>query len=575
MRQDDTQVLTTTLRLPDSLQLAALRLLEVSRLTVNEILAQLWGRLDAFGQGKGPAWKEVTALVDRPAGQPSRIWRCEAETVGRILRAQASRKTAYEAVAGVLSVDVIVPAEGGRKARKNRRELSERMTTLREHLGQAADKYLLLLNVGEQICNFYLEQGEFPKSYAELQAVPVLEVGLLTLAGDDGPVHGQAYQYVYEQGCLKLRLKAPTLHGDWGWLEPVSIELGQAVKDFLARGRWLAPQLRAMVKPDGELVAVLDLPVAVVVPTPVEERTCERLLGFDWGVRKLLTMVVVDVDGQQITPPVFFNSAGFDGKQARLRRHIDQLKAKRDRFDKDAAQVTVLQAELDSCWLAYGRRNRALAHLASNLLIMVALAYHCQLIVGEDLASLKTLGQGRDVKGRWRNWRNNTTLRSAMTDLLRYKTRLAGLCLRFEFPRGTSHTCPRCGKAAHTFKSPALDAVNSDWGAWLRCENPDCRWNGSRDYAGALNVARLGVAYVLQRRLGQTRLFRMTSDRMAIQPVSYTGTGAALPFPPQRLHVAAPAARTRMTVAGWPQAVWLRPWPFLRPGTGQCVDSYT
>jgi putative transposase len=287
-----------------------------------------------------------------------------------------------------------------------------------------------------------------------------------------------------------------------------------------------------------------------------------------------LTMVVVDLNGQQVRPPVFFNSGGFDGKQARLRRQIDELKAKRDRLAKGDAQYAVVQAEIDACWLAYGRRNRALAHLASNLLIIVALAYDCQMIVGEDLASLRTLGRGRDARGRWRHWRNNTTLRSAITDLLRYKTRLAGLRLRFEFPRGTSHTCPRCGKAARTFKSSALDAVNSDWGAWLRCENADCAWNGSRDYAAALNIARLGVAYVLQLRLGKRRMFRMTTDRQLIQSVSYKVTEAALPFPSQSLHVAAPAARTRVTVAGWPRAVRLRPWPFLRPATGQCVDCY-
>ena len=92
MREDNSQVLTTTLRLPDSVQADALRLLDASRQMVNTMLEALWPRLAEFGEGRGPAWKQVTALVAKPRGCPDRVWRCQAETAGRILRAQAVRK---------------------------------------------------------------------------------------------------------------------------------------------------------------------------------------------------------------------------------------------------------------------------------------------------------------------------------------------------------------------------------------------------------------------------------------------------------------------------------------------------
>jgi transposase len=75
-------------------------------------------------------------------------------------------------------------------------------------------------------------------------------------------------------------------------------------------------------------------------------------------------------------------------------------------------------------------------------------------VCGESLTTLKSTGRGRGVRGRWRTWRNNTTIRSELWRILRYKCHLAGLRFRSERPRGTSHTCPRCGQPARTYRSP-------------------------------------------------------------------------------------------------------------------------
>src|SRR5215472_6440823 len=109
---------------------------------------------------------------------------------------------------------------------------------------------------------------------------------------------------------------------------------------------------------------------------------------------------------------------------------------------------------------------------------------------------LKSTGRGKGVRGRWRNWRNNTTIRAELWRILRYTCQLAGIRFRAARPRGTSHTCPRCGQPARTYRSPRpehrTDPVK--WGRWLLCAH--CPWSADRDYAAALTIARLGVAHL-------------------------------------------------------------------------------
>ena len=107
----------------------------------------------------------------------------------------------------------------------------------------------------------------------------------------------------------------------------------------LQAGEMQAPSLREIQEADGARYAVLDFMVVVPVSPSGEWEACQHVLGFDWGVRKLVTASVVDLDGHQIGRPFFLDTGPFDGRQARLRRQIDLLKAKvttlehqRDRF---------------------------------------------------------------------------------------------------------------------------------------------------------------------------------------------------------------------------------------------------
>ena len=189
------QPLSYNLRLPDEAQADALRLLDASRTVINVALTALWPQLDAFAATRtGPAWKQVDALLSSPAPHGNRQWRCEAEVVGRILRAQAERKHTFEQVAPTLSAGFLHPKTETRPSGKERTAIAAAITTLRRD-GAADDaSFVALQNVIEQCCNFFLLHDRFPTTYEELQTLPLLRTGLLSYAGDDGGERGQAHR---------------------------------------------------------------------------------------------------------------------------------------------------------------------------------------------------------------------------------------------------------------------------------------------------------------------------------------------------------------------------------------------
>lgn len=433
-----------------------------------------------------------------------------------------------------------------------------------------------MTNLIEQACNYYLRTGAFPATYEEVQAVPAQKVGQLTFAADDGMHAGQTYRARIEvmQCCdlstraeerrasLALKLRAPDERGTWTWGAWIpAIPLPAVVCAALAHGATpLAPTLRETTRPDGSRVAVLDLILEVPtrrVPPRASER---RVLGFDWGVRSLITASVVEKSPgkrySQVSRPVFLDTGGIDGRQARLHRGIDRLKARRAHYDVLCTEALTVHAEdqtplladlprwqarvydydarISACRQKYARRNRELAHLAANLLILLALLADCHLICGENLATLRTEGRGRGVRGRWRNWRNNTTVRGEFWRVLSYKCCLLGIRARQIEPHGATHTCPRCHQPARTFASsvPADRKKSLDWELWLCCEHPECQWNGARDYAASLNIARLGLAlFLTAHRQTPSQSTPMTSVK--VKPVLYSRASATLLLPSQ------------------------------------------
>jgi putative transposase len=551
-RSRSTQSLSYPIRLPDLLQAAALRLLDVSRQVINATVVALWDRLDEFGERETKyAYKQVTARIGSSDPHGDRQWRCEAEQAGRILRGQAERKKQFALLLPLLEAGMIQPQTEKKPAGKNRKAIKAALASLREEHSDGGSA-VELQSLIEQACNFYLKHGCFPDTYEEMQPVPVLKVGILPYAGDDGGEYGQAYRLRIDlKGrCCYLAFRAPDQAGQWNptWTEPATqLSLPDPVLEHLQAGESLAPTLREIALPDGTRYAVLDFIVEVPVSPLPDPQQVRRILGWDWGVRTLVTATVVDLSGKRLSPPLFLDTGGFDGRQAHTRRHIDGLKkkvakleARRDQFpvgdpkrEPSQRKLVVLRQEIAQCWRKYEARNTDLAHLAANILILLASVWEAELIAGESLKSLKSEGRGRGVKGRWVHWRNNSQIRGALWRTLRYKCHLAGMRLVWQHPRGTTHTCPKCGLPAHTYASPALDAKELDAGPWLRCFA--CGWNGARDYAAAINIALLGVASLLQEmayKEQQKPRTRPTMKTKSLNSESYIGSGLALRLPP-------------------------------------------
>jgi len=575
MRADrDQQPLSYDVRLPEEAQADALRLLDASRMVINAALQRLWPHLDEFmEERKGPAWKHVVELIDSPDPHGDRQWRCEAETAGRILRAQAERKQVFQTIQPLLSDGFIRPKEEKRPAGKNRKSIKEAIEALQKTLEDGDTSFVTMQNVVEQCCNYFFAHDAFPATYEDLQPLPLLKVGLLTYAGDDGGARGQAYRFSVDQetGTATLLFRFPDEQGVWRWRETATvIALPQIVKRRLDGGERLAPTLREHAHPDGSRIAVLDFVVSVPKASLPKFEEVERVLGADWGVRTLLTAVAVDSESQQVGRPFFLDTGSFDGRQARTRRQIDELKAKvpklearRDSFPEGdkrrepaIGKLAVLRREIDRCWRKYEARNQALAHLTANVLLLLCSVHGCSLLCMESLKTLKSTGRGRGVRGRWRNYRNNSTIRGGIWRILRYKCHLVGLRFRSERPKDTSHTCPRCGKPAHTYRSPTEREETIKWGRWLWCGDADCGWNGDRDYAAAQNLARLGVAFLTHmQRANKAQAFTMTDP--SVNPVSYTGAGAVLLLPPTGPR-ARPASSGKVYYPGWTRSAFLQ-----------------
>jgi len=577
------QPLTYDVRLPDEAQADALRLLDASRSVVNQALEILWPHLDEFGSDRaGPAWKQVGKYIGSPQPHGDRQWRCESEVVGRLLRQQAERKKAFLLVAPILSDGFIRAKTEQRPAGKNRLAIKEAITTLQKSLEEDETSFVILQNVVEQCCNFFFQHDQFPQSYEDLQPIPLLKVGLLTYAGDDGGAKGQAYRLALDvdAGIARFRFRYPDEAGVWRWRkEDTIMALPECLKERLNEGELMAPTLREERRADGQRFAVLDFIVDVEKEALPAWESIERVLGADWGVHTLLTATAVDEHNEQVGRPWFLNTGGFDGRQARTRRQIDELKSKvatyeqeRDALPEDhpkrawyQERLALYRREIDRCWRKYELRNRSLAHLASNVLLLLCRLHGCSLLSMESLKTLKSTGRGKGVRGRWRNYRNNSTVRGEIWRLLRYKCHLIGLRFHTEYPRGTSHTCPHCGQPANTYRSPNTCAEAVKWGRWMFCKN--CQYNGDRDYCASVNIARLGVAYLAQmKHAGKARSCPISDPR--VKPVAYTAMGSVLLLPPTSSHARPSLSGKIWYYPGWhgsaflqssqPQAVFLR-----------------
>ena len=109
------------------------------------------------------------------------------------MRGQAERKKQFALILPLLEQGMIVPKTENKRAGKNRTAIKAALARLSEEDSDGGSA-VELQSLIEQACNFYLNNGCFPETYEEMQAIPVLKTGILPYAGDDGGDKGQTYR---------------------------------------------------------------------------------------------------------------------------------------------------------------------------------------------------------------------------------------------------------------------------------------------------------------------------------------------------------------------------------------------
>lgn len=186
--------------------------------------------------------------------------------MGRLHRAQAERKTTGERVAPLLSDGFMRPKTDKRAAGKNRPAITEAMTARQKRREDGETSFTIQQNVIEQCGNLFLRQDRIPTSDEQMQPIPLLTVGMLTDAGDDGKEKGQASRMRLDLAAGVARFRCPDEQGMWRWgqMDPM-LSLPECFQARLRDGERMAPTLREERRADGERFAVLALLTATAL----------------------------------------------------------------------------------------------------------------------------------------------------------------------------------------------------------------------------------------------------------------------------------------------------------------------
>ena len=312
--------------------------------------------------------------------------------------------------------------------------------------------------------------------YFELQCCPEIKRDMISYAPDDG----QALRIKEKAGGIEVQFKVlidsdKDSELDWQWIT-VLIPL----PEFIQGKKHVAPDLR-YVCIHGKYMPVLDYKIEVKCEPYTQTG---NFITVDWGIRKLVTVCVFNREGQQISPPIFLKFEPLLKKLLRIRKQIDALKAKRARSPHNSPKWRKYNKAIAQRWRKYRAIDKALAHLAANVIVFIGKIYNCSDIYVEWLKGLKSKKASRQL-----NWVINSTVRQMIYDLIAYKAKIIGIKLKKAIPPGyTSQYCPRCG--AKGYHAPSSNRKNEKVknGSWFFC--PCCSFNADRDYVACCNLAR-------------------------------------------------------------------------------------
>jgi putative transposase len=476
--------LSLPIHLPDAESEQYNRLKELTTHVANRVLSDYWmpEHMTGIGTSSHKAYKyfdEQNAFEEFDIYLPSRYKRCVLQKVGETLRSHADKREAFLAIQPILPVHKI--------RRIHSRRIKQTLWNTGEYLSSSYVDVLI-----KQLNAYYDVHGRYPSSYFDLQDGPSYDSGVLPYSTDDGPTSGQSVKYDYNETTetLTVELKTPdTLtpetRSDWTW---TTYELNgyDAFHNLLDNGSLSAPLFHPTVTKTGRVYYELSFPIEVEHTEKSEE--VETVLAIDSGLRKDVTAVVVNRDGEQLSTPHFIQQTNRESMQ-RLHRERTQLNNQLSHLRRQGRDHTdrfkSVQAEYERINNKITNKREQLVHDVSNQVLALALVYAVDVIVHEDLRSLSPpRGEGQ------LSWELSSWARRDIISKIEYRANIAGIHIENMFPQSTSRSCPRCGSTGHTTTSPDHDN-EVWWGGHFKCDNARCSYQADRDYVGAVNVARV------------------------------------------------------------------------------------
>jgi len=445
---------------------------------------------------------------------PSRVRRCIAEQVGRILRSQAIRKQCYY---DVLRIVQHTGVEG---------RLDRLVRTVAITLANFEGKFYRWALIRQTLRMFRRYHYQLGLDLSVLRQFPytaVVKPRIRSFILPYSPDEGQAIHYDWHEDLqtISIRMKVPcrlqpTQRSHWTWREftlSVPTKIQQRITSH--HSKLCAPTLRYITLKSGLTLPFLECPWSLDYtqqsqrPQPLR---ANRVMAIDLGVINLTTSVICEA-GSQLSTPIFWSpSKQLLHKIEHLYHHIARLQRKLDRYPINWYGQGKRQQELERLYRKINRYREEILHLASNHLLETAFRWGCKTIVLEDLRTYEPPKHLRKLSRKLSNW-----LRGALYELLKYKAKRCGIKIVRVNPRWTSSYCPRCGAKGTKISEPRTRQVIKR-GRFFYCRA--CSYLADRDYIAAVNIYRMY----------QEKHNKRFSLKQA-KPVPYMATGIPLNRP--------------------------------------------
>jgi len=265
---------------------------------------------------------------------------------------------------------------------------------------------------------------------------------------------------------------------------------------------------------DRDRTVKVEIPVTLQAASRVPLSQICRVYGFDWGVNRLLTGLLVVGTSPAGRPwtanrPVFFSSTGLAALYHRQREQGQHLRAKRDqnrrlvqglhpnpdRPELDHPAVALLsraiaRADTENRYVSdrMSRLNLETARLAARWAVDQALAAGANAVAVEDLRDMEARGMDRRNRTRM-----SAQVRGILIDELARACAKAGLWLIIVPARGTSSFCARCGSPIRHIKAPNSRRAGWSWGVCTGCGAQGDRDHLAAGHIGGRTITLLGM----------------------------------------------------------------------------------